>query len=263
MRRTVIPIAIVIAALTATGWASGEIKQQGNLRLTFDGRLAPKRLPRAALAPVTVQVRGKIGTADGGRPPQLSRLEFAFNRQGHISTRGLPSCEVGDLEGTTTAGAREACGKAQVGHGRFRAYVDLPGRKPVPFEGEALAFNGLVGDGEPAVLLHVYGSAPTSVTFVLPFKVRHVDQGEFGTLFVARPPRIASEVGYITELELTLGREYMFRGKQRSYLSARCAAPTFLPGAVFTLARGSFAFVNGQKIVSTLSGNCWVRRAKG
>jgi hypothetical protein len=256
MRRTIL-IAIVIAALS-TGLASGEIKQQGNLRLTFAGRLAPKKLPRTALAPVTVRVRGKIGTADGGRPPQLRRLEFAFNRYGKVSTVGLPTCASGELEGTTTAGAREACGPALVGRGSFRAFVDLAGRKPVPFNGEALAFNSEIG-GERGLLLHIYGSRPTNVTFVLPFAIRRIKKGEFGTSFVARPPKIAGEIGYITDLQLKLGRRYTYGGKSRSYLSARCAAPVGLPGAVFTLAKGSFSFDNGQRITSTLSGNCWVR----
>jgi hypothetical protein len=76
---------------------------------------------------------------------------------------------------------------------------------------------------------------------------------------VARPPKIAGEIGYITDLQLKLGRRYTYGGKSRSYLSARCAAPVGLPGAVFTLAKGSFSFDNGQRITSTLSGNCWVR----
>lgn len=242
----------------AAGLAQGEIKQQGNLRLTFDGRLTPKKLPRSTPAPISIQVRGAIATADGGRPPALRRIEFAFNRYGKVSTKGLPRCKSAELEGRTTASARERCHEALVGKGSFRAYVEVPGRKPVPFDGVALAFNGTVNE-KPAVLLHIYGSTPTSVAFVLPFLIHRVPRGEFGTVFIARPPKIASNVGYITDLEVTLGRTYRYKGETRSFLSARCAAPEGFPGATFTLARGEFSFVNGQNMTTSLAGNCWVR----
>jgi hypothetical protein len=257
MRRFVIPIALVLVALAA-GLAHGEITQQGNLRLAFNGRLAPKKLPRSTLAPIKIQVRGAISTADGRRPPALRRIEFAFNRYGKVSTMGLPRCKAAELEGTTTKIARERCRPALVGKGSFRAFVEVAGRKPVPFDGIALAFNGTVNK-KPAVLLHIYGSTPTSVAFVLPFLIHRVPKGEFGTVFIARPPKIASNVGYITELEVTLGRTYRYQGERRSFLSARCAAPAGLPGATFTLARGEFSFLNGQQMAMSLGDNCWVR----
>jgi hypothetical protein len=257
MRRFVIPIALVVAALMAA-LAQGEIKQQGNLRLNFEGRLTPKKLPRTVFAPVSVKVHGAITSADGGRPPQVSKIEFAFNREGRISTKGLPRCKTSELEGTTTKIARQHCGNALVGRGSFRAFVEVAGRKPVPFQGQALAFNSKVGDN-PAVLLHIFGSTPTSVTFVLPFLIHRVERGQFGTVFIARPPNIASSAGYITDLEMTLDRTYSYRGEQRSFISARCAAPEGFPGAPFTLARGDFTFANGQQISTTLTDNCWVR----
>lgn len=258
MRRALFLTALLIAALMAAGLAHGEVKQQGNLRLAFNGTLAPKKLPRRTLAPIRLKVRGKIATADGTRPPGLTELEFGFNREGKVSTRGLPRCKVSELEGTTTAGARERCRDALVGKGRFKAFVDIPNRRPVPFDGEALAFNGTVNE-KPAVLLHIFGPTPTSVTFVLPFLIHHVRKGEFGTVFIARLPRIANNVGYITELEMSLERTYRFQGRQRSFLSARCSAPEGLPGGVFTLARGEFSFFNGQRIISNVTGSCWVR----
>jgi hypothetical protein len=35
--------------------------------------------------------------------------------------------------------------------------------------------------------------------------------------------------------------------------------PDGVPGTVFTLARGSFVFANGQRLTSTLERTCWAR----
>jgi hypothetical protein len=257
-RRLAIPLLIAIAALLCAGLAAAELTQNGNLRLHFSGRIAPKKLPRSNTAPVTVRISGAIGTADGQRPPELNKIAIAFNRYGHVSTEGLPICEAGELEQTTSAGAREACGGALVGHGKFKANVALPGHATFPVTGDMLAFNSSRG-GRPALLLHIYASHPVQLVFVLTFRIVRVKEGTFGTIFVARIPKLADELGYVTNVNLTFGRRYVYRGEPRSFLSARCAAPAGFPGAVFTLARGSFSFDNGQRVSSALARNCWVR----
>lgn len=258
MRRFAIPLSIAIAALACAGLAAAELTQRGNLRLSFNGRLAPKSLPRDDVAPVTMRLSGSIGTADGDRPPQVRKIAIAVNRYGRVSTRGLPVCERAELEQTTSQTALERCGAARVGKGQFKAVVDFPGRDRVLVDGDTLAFNSSK-EGKPALLLHIYGSTPVQVAFVLTFRIVRVESGTFGTIFVARIPKIASELGYVSDIDLTFGRRYEFRGEERSFLSARCAAPAGFPGAIFTLARGSFTFSNGQRITSSLARNCWVR----
>jgi hypothetical protein len=258
VKRLAIPALIAIAALVCTGLAGAELAQKGNLRLQFSGQIAPKKLPRTGRAPVTVRIAGAIGTADGQRPPELDKISIAFNRYGLVSTEGLPVCEPGQLEQTTSEGAREACGGALVGHGKFKANVAFPGRDTFPVTGDILAFNSSKS-GHPALLLHIYGSNPVQLVFVLTFRIVRVKEGTFGTVFVARIPRIAAELGYVTNINLTFGRRYVFEGQQRSFLSARCAAPAGFPGGIFTLAKGSFIFDNGQRISTSLARNCWVR----
>ena len=258
MRRSALALAIALATLAAAAAASGDLIQQGNLRIAFNGRIAPKKLPRKVAAPVMVQVSGAIRTADGGRPPELQKIAIAFNRFGRVSTQGLPSCDPAELEQTTSAGALEACRDALVGHGSFRAFVTFPGLEPVAVKGEALAFNSTAG-GRSSLLLHIYGSKPVRVTFVVPFAIHHIRGGNFGTVFSARIPKIAAESGYVTNLSLSFFRTYTYRGRQHSFLSARCAVPVGIPGAVFTLARGSFSFSNGQHISSAIARNCWAR----
>jgi hypothetical protein len=258
VRRLVIPTVLLMAVLLSAGIAAAELSQKGNLRLSFGGKLAPKKLPRETPAPVTVRVSGAIGTADGQRPPALNKVSIAFNRYGTVSTRGLPICTAGELEQTPSKIAREACGGALVGHGTYKAKVALPGREPFPVIGQALAFNSSK-EGKPALLLHIYVSSPVKLVVVLTFRIVRVKTGTFGTIFVARIPKIASQIGYVTNINLTFGRRYMYRGEERSFLSARCAAPPGFPGAIFNLARGSFTFDNGQRVSTSLARNCWVR----
>ncbi len=260
MRRITIPIVAVIAALTVlVAAASGELNQQGNLRLAFNGRITPKRLPRRVPAPVRVEVSGSIRTADGNRPPELQKVSIAFNRFGQVSTAGLPSCQADELEQTTSKGALRNCADALVGHGRFRAYVNFAGSAPVAVTGQALAFNSTTR-GRPAILLQVYGARPVQVTFVVPFTIRRLaGHGTFGTVFTAQIPKIAARSGYVTNLSLIFDRRYSYHGQKRSFLSARCAVPVGIPGAVFTLARGVFSFSNGQQLSQALSRNCWAR----
>lgn len=260
MRRYAIPIVAAIAALAAlAATASGNLSQDGNLRLSFNGKLAPNHLPRKVAAPVSMQVSGAIRTVNGQRPPELTKIAIAFNRYGTISTLGLPICEASELEQTTTKGALRNCRQSLVGHGSFRAYVNFAGSKPVAVVGKSLAFFSEVR-GKPTVLLQIYGSQPAQVTFVLPFTIHHVPgNGTYGTVFSATIPKIAANSGYVTDLSLTLSRRYSYEGRPRSFISARCAVPEGIPGTPFTLARGTFTFANGQRINSALGGSCWVR----
>jgi hypothetical protein len=259
MRRLAVPTALAVAALlTASVAAQGEQTQAGSLRVAFDGRLSPRELPRDRLAPVTVRLDGSIRTVDGSRPPLLRRISIAVSRQGRIFFRGLPTCPSEALEQTTTEAALSACRGALVGHGRFAANVEFPSFPSIPARGHLLAFNGRSG-GRPALLLHIYGSRPVRATFVLPFRISRTRGGDFGTVLSTRIPKLASDLGYVTDIALTIGRRYRHAGEARSFLSASCAAPPGFQTAIFALARGTFYFDGGQSLTTTLARDCRVR----
>lgn len=258
MRRLALTSALLATALLGGGIARGELVQRGDLRLAFDGGFAPNALPRERAAPVTVSLSGSVATTDGSRPPQLRLISIAINRYGRLSTRGLPTCPPGQLEQTSTRTALSRCRGALVGHGHFGANIDFPDRTPFPVEGRIVAFNSR-SHGRPAILLHIYGWSPVQATIVLTFKITHPRSGDFGTVLSTRIPRIASDLGYVTDIDLTFGRRYRFEGRRRSFLSARCAAPAGFPGAIFAFAKGSFSFANGQRLTTTLARDCRVR----
>ncbi len=258
MRRLVISVVLALVALASAVAARGELIQQGNLRVHFDGRLRPHALPREHRAPVSVSLQGAVSTSDGTRPPQLREMTIAMNRAGVVSSTGLPACSAPQLQQTSTEAALKACRPALVGRGRFAANVDFPGAPLIPAKGEVLAFNSRL-HGRPGMLLHLYGSSPVRAAFVLPFEIHHRHQGRYGAVFSTKIPELASDLGYVTEITMKIGRTYTYEGKRRSFLSASCAAPVGFRGAVFPLAKATFSFANGQRLSTGLSRDCSVR----
>jgi hypothetical protein len=255
-------LAIQATAALALGAAvptAAEISQRGTLRVSFLGGLRPTALPRHGRAPIAVSVSSRISTTDQSNPPQLRRIALALNRHGHIDTRGLPRCRLGEIQPATSDEALRNCRPALIGSGRFLANVALPEQSPFPSNGRVLAFNG-VRKGRPVVYAHIYGTDPLPTSYVLPFELkRSSGGGTYGTTLVAELPRIAAEWGFISGVELTLKRRFQHGGRQRSYLSAGCPAPRGFNGAVFPLANASFAFQGGHTLDATLTRHCQVR----
>lgn len=258
MKRLALIAVLLATALFGATIARGEIFGGDGLFVSFGGGFTPRSLPRDRDVPVTVKLNTSIKTTDGTRPPQLRRISFAVNRYGQITTTGLPTCRPGLLESTDVQAALARCGPALVGRGHFVANVEFPNRTPFPVHGRMLAFNGRA-HGRQAVLLHIHGSNPVEVTVLLTFTISHPARGKFGTVLSTKIPRLASDLGYVTDVSLVFNRRYRYRGKQYSFLSARCAAPSGFPGAIFSFTRGTFTFAGGKRIVTTLTRDCLVR----
>jgi hypothetical protein len=251
----ILGIALLAVGLAAS--ASGEVAQVGNLQVSFNGGIAPVKLPRSEAVPVTVQTDGKVKTTDRSIPPKLERIVLAINANGKIQTKGLPTCSLGKLESLTSAAAKKACGEAEIGHGNVTSRVSLPGQGAFASNGDLLAFNGIV-HGKPAVLAQVASGAPLPLTYVIVFEVNKTS-GTFGTELVGTLPPIASEYGYISAFDLSLGRTYTYKGEKLSYASASCPAPSGFPGATFPFAKAAYEFAGGVKVSSTLVRECKVR----
>lgn len=238
--------------------ARGEVSQREGVRVSVEGRIVPARLPRRGSAPVAVTIGGRISSADPGGPPRLETISIAINSRGHLTSRGIPLCRKGDIDPSTTREALAACRRSLVGAGSFSANVRLPEQSPFPSRGKVLVFNGRFR-GKPAILAHIYGTKPIPTSYVLPFLIGRA-HGTYGTILEASLPQVTGEWGFVTGVSMTLSRRFTYRGRRRSYLSAGCPAPAGFPGAVFPLARTSFAFVGGPTLTSTLSRSCRVKR---
>jgi hypothetical protein len=247
-------LALALALLALGALAQAEVVRKGDLQVKFEGELTPHALPRASQAPVNVSVSAKITPVGKAELPQLRQMSIAINRNGAINTKGLPVCQLDDIQPATTADALAVCRKSLVGEGSFTADVPESGQAPFPSEGKLYAFNG-IEDGRPAILAHVYGTTPVPTSFTLPFELKP-SKGTFGTVLTTSLPEVTGNSSYITGLSLNLGRNFSVHGHKRSYLSAGCPAPKGFPGAVFPFARASFAFAGGQTLTSVLTRSC-------
>jgi hypothetical protein len=256
-RRLLIPVLLIVVGLLGAALAQAELGQSGNVRISFSGDFAPHALPRDHLAPVTIDVKGAISTTDGTHPPAVRKIEIAINRHGLLSTQGLPTCSSALLQSTSTETALKRCRTALVGRGHFGANVEFPNSSPVLATGTMLAFYGK-SNGKQALLLHLYATTPVRATFVLPLTISHHGDQLFGTILSAKIPTLAGGIGSVTQIDLKIGRNYTYRGRRRSFISASCPAPAGFGGALFSLARGSFYFADGKKIETTLSRDCQV-----
>ena len=244
-RRLAIPILIGLLAVVGVTASQAVVVQKDGLRVNFDASFSPQALPRNRPAPVAIQVHGAIRTTDGSHPPPLRLLEVELNRNGRISTKGLPVCSSPSLQSTSTSQALARCGSALVGHGHFHAQINLGGE--IPATGEILAFNSR-RHGKPALLLHFFVEVPVRLTLVAPLTIGHKNDGEYGTVLRSRVPRLGGGVGSITEIDLSINRRYSFAGKRRSYVSAACHAPSGFAGGIFPFARARFRFESHQLV---------------
>lgn len=256
-KKTVAACLGVVMALGAATAAQAEIGQSGTIRVSFNGSIAPVKLPRTTPAPVSVIMGGKITTTTGDAPPKLEKIILDINRHGMLSTTGLATCSLSKLNSISAAGARKVCGSALIGHGNVTSRVTLPGQGTFAVPGPLQAFNGK-SHGKPAIFAQVASGAPLPLTYVIVFTVGKTS-GTFGTELSGTLPAIASEYGVISSFDMTLRRTYSVHGKKMSYASAFCPAPKGFTKATFPFARASYVFEDGQKVTSTLNRSCTVR----
>ena len=236
---------LALAALGVT-LAQAEVSQKQGVKVTVNGSLSPKALPRKGSAPVSVAVDGQITATQGASAlPQLQHLEIAINSAGKLDLRGVPHCRINHINPSTNEEALAACRSSLVGEGSFSANVVLPEQSPFPSKGKLLAFNGTIGR-QPALFAHIYGTKPVPTSYVFAFKVKK-QKGTFGTILETDFPKATGEWGYVTGISLKLDKRF---------LTAGCPAPKGFSKASFPLARTLFSFAGGLNMQNTLNRTC-------
>lgn len=122
---TIAGCAIACLALAASAGAA-IIKVEG-LVLQAGGGFEPRELPRRAFAPISFQGYADISSEREGTPPALEQAVLEFDRDGRLSTRGLPTCSVSQIEAAGPQEARSICRGSIVGTGHVSASISLPG----------------------------------------------------------------------------------------------------------------------------------------
>jgi hypothetical protein len=216
---------LLVLAVVGLALAKGEkpiVVTVGNLRLTANGNFSPTLLPKNELAPITLNLSGKIETLDHTHPPAIQEVIVETDKNGAINAKGLPVCTSGKLQAQTTAKARAICKTAIVGEGTTSVEVAFPEQRPFIIKSELLVFNGGVSGGKTKVFVHAYLTSPVSAAVVVPVTVSKIHNGRYGLKTVAKIPKIAGGYGSPLSFSLKVGRKFTYRGKQQSYLLAKC-----------------------------------------
>jgi hypothetical protein len=243
---------LAMVALATAGLATAAkptVVRAGNVVLKLNGGVAPKALPRKHLAPITLRISGNISTSDGTHPPAATQVIADFDKHGTVNARGLPVCRAGKLQARNTTAAKHACPKAIVGSGKTRVRVEFPEQAAFFSTGPLVLFNGGVKGGVTTMFIHAYVNVPAPTAIVTVVKIKRIHKGRLGTRAIARIPKIAGGYGSVTRFAMAIKRSFRFRGRSRSYLSARCANGRFF-------AHGDVVFAGGLRFGGTVVRAC-------
>jgi hypothetical protein len=255
-RGKVIATAIAVLLL-ASAIAGATVIQKDNVRITVLSQIQPYKLPRKGTAPIAVFVSGHLNNPHGGTPPQLEKLTVDVNRHGLLQSKGLPVCELPQLQPASTERAMASCGDAVIGSGQFWAHIVLPDQGAYPTHGRLLIFNSRQG-GKPVLLTHIFTANPFFSSFVIVFKISRINKGAYGTELTASLPQALGSWGYVDRIKLTLKRKYTWHGQQLSYFNSGCPAPGASKRTVFPLARAKFDFAEAFSLSAKVEKSCAV-----
>jgi hypothetical protein len=233
---------VAILLLLAAAMADGAMVRVGRIVLRADGGFTPQSLPRHAYAPISFHGHANVESTDSGPVPSLRNFRLEFDKDGRLSTKGLPVCQPASIAGTTSEAARRICGKAMVGSGTVAASIADPGLSGVMVRSPLSLFNGPRIGGNATVIAHARQLLPTPQTYVVVITIERLKKGPFSYRASAEVPAFAEGTGALIHLEAEINRRYKAGGVERSYVSARCSDSIFET-------RGRFEFADPEATV--------------
>jgi hypothetical protein len=227
MRKRLISILALaaFAVVAVAGIAIAEkptIIRVGNLVFTVNGGFSPKALPKHEPKGITLNVEGKIQTADGSHPPALKEAVVETDKNGFVNAKGVPVCAGNKLQAQTTDNAKKACPTAIIGEGSAAAEIAFAEQKPIVVPTKLLAFNGGVAGGKTTIYIHAYFSAPVNGAIVTTVKIQKIHNGRFGLKSVATIPPLAGGAGSAVNFKLKFHRTFTYKGKKQDYFLLQC-----------------------------------------
>jgi hypothetical protein len=258
MRRGKITAGVVLLALVAAAIASASTfhatVRQGNLIIKAEGGFSPNALPKHENAPIKTYGGGSISTVTHEIPPILDTFTLEFDRHGALDTTHLPFCTRGQLVATDVKRARAACGDAIVGQGYGRAVVKFDEQGPINVASPITLFNGPKVGGNDTIIAHAFLTYPAPATFIVPIVIEKIHKGVYGYRVNVKIPKIAGGYGHPLSGKAHVGRIWHYKGKQHSYINARCETGHFQ-------VRGEFSFKEVKETLhATFALPCKVRK---
>jgi hypothetical protein len=242
----VVALAAAVAAVSVGGIATAENTQ------TIKGTVTPSKLPKTGAGKgVALNVITTTNDTDGD-VDGATRAQVFFDDELSFFTRGIPQCEKSDIDqqGSTTAQAKAACGRSQVGAGS--ATVGIGGNPDAQAQAVVTAFNGKPQGGKPVILLHSFVQSLGQTTVLV--GVLKNTSGDFGKVLDVTIQPLPFGTA-ITRFQTRVKKSYRFRGKRRNYVSGRCGDRNRKLNF-----KGTFTFDAGYKKTATSSQNCTIAR---
>lgn len=239
-KRIAVAVVLGLLAFAATANAFKVHLVIGNLVLDAEGDFAPKALPKFKNAPITTHGGGSLSTQSGELPPILDKFVLEFDRHGAVDTTGLPVCTKGKLVATDVPAARKACGPAIVGQGFGSAVVKFPEQGAIKVGSPITLFNGPKKGGDDTIIAHAHLDYPGPTTFIVPIVIEKINRGVFGYRVNVKIPKIAGGYGHPISGSAKVGQKWTYKGKQHSYINARCETGHFV-------VHGEFSFKGGPE----------------
>jgi hypothetical protein len=234
----VIVLTLLVAAATANAFKVHLVI--GNLILDAEGDFAPKALPKHKNAPIITHGGGTLSTLTGELPPILDKFILEFDKHGALDTTGLAVCTKGKLIATDVAAARRACGDAIVGKGFGSAVVKFPEQGPIKVGSPITLFNGPKKGADDTIIAHAHLDYPGPTTFIVPIVIEKIHKGALGYRVNVKIPKIAGGYGHPISGSAKVGVKWNYKGKEHSYINARCETGHFL-------VHGEFSFKGGPE----------------
>jgi hypothetical protein len=254
MRRRPFPIATIAAlaaAIAATAaWAGPTVSGPDGNTQSIDAQIRPKRLSKTKFTPGSLEVTTlTTSTTDpSGVPVPAVHATIDFDRNARLYTKGLATCNSGQLQNQSTEVAERVCGKAKIGTGHATAYLRAGKVYEVPQT--VTAFNGVPKGGKPVVILHTYGTTPIQVSLVLEGTVSNYNKEGYGPRLDLDIPLIAGGTGALREFNVKIDKKWRYKGVKRSFLSAKC------PNSKKLKARGKFDYRDGESLTAYSTQSC-------
>lgn len=217
------------------------------LELTVGGEVLPKKLPTHKMAPVAVEIGGKLSTVDGSQPPASREATIDFDRNGSINATGLPVCKRSRLEANDTRSSQLACRGSIVGTGLAHVAIESAGNGPIPIP--LTFFNGGVRGDTTTLFIQPAITVATPAPTVVTVKLTKIAKGPFGLQAVAKIPMLVGE-GSLLDFSFKINRFFKYKGATQSYATARCPPDGLLS------ARFGLSFSTGEMIRVALAPRC-------
>lgn len=210
----------VSTCLRSTSELEGECG--GRLVADFGGGVVPKSLPKREMAPVAIELWGRVSTDDGTHHAALREATIDFDRNLAISAKGLPVCDSGHRDPVERDSIPKACDSSIVGGGKADFELAFPERPPILNPSKLTVYNGGAKGGVTTLYGVVRIKIPAPRTIAIPVEFERIHDGHHGLRAVAKTPVIAGGSGSLLDFRLKIKRLFSYRGSQRSYATARC-----------------------------------------